>query len=71
VWLKASPTEHMSRVVAQGDMRPMKGHAQAMEHLKSLLVSREPMYARADVTVSTSGQSVAKSLAALRRAINV
>lgn len=71
VWLKAAPTEHMSRVVAQGDMRPMKGHAQAMEHLKSLLVSREPLYARADVTVSTSGQSVAKSLAALRRAINV
>ena len=71
VWLKASPTEHMSRVVAQGDMRPMKGHAQAMEHLKSLLASREPMYARADVTVSTSGQTAEKSLAALRRAIDI
>lgn len=71
VWLKASPTEHMSRVVAQGDMRPMKGHAQAMEHLKSLLTSRESLYARADVTVSTSGQTVEKSLAALRRAIKV
>lgn len=71
VWLKASPTEHMSRVVAQGDMRPMKGHAQAMEHLKSLLSSRESMYARADVTVSTSSQTVEKSLAALRRAIKV
>ena len=71
VWLKASPTEHMSRVVAQGDMRPMKGHAQAMEHLKSLLSSREPLYARADVTVGTSGQTVEKSLAALRRAIDL
>lgn len=71
VWLKASPTEHMSRVVAQGDMRPMKGHAQAMEHLKNLLISREPLYSRADVTVSTSGQTVDKSLAALRRAIKV
>lgn len=71
VWVKASPTEHMSRVVAQGDLRPMKGHAQAMEHLKSLLALREPMYARADVTVSTSGQTVEKSLAALRRAIDI
>lgn len=71
VWLKASPTEHMSRVVAQGDMRPMKGHAQAMDDLKSLLTSREPLYARADVTVSTSNQAVEKSLAALRRAINI
>lgn len=71
VWLKAAPTEHMSRVIAQGDMRPMKGHAQAMEDLKSLLTSREPLYARADVTVSTSGQTVEKSLTALRRAINI
>jgi XRE family aerobic/anaerobic benzoate catabolism transcriptional regulator len=71
VWLKASPTEHMSRVVAQGDMRPMKGHAQAMDDLKRLLTSREPLYARADVTVSTSGQTVEKSLTALRRAINI
>lgn len=71
VWLKAAPTEHMSRVIAQGDMRPMKGHAQAMEDLKTLLASREPFYARADVTVSTSGQTVEKSLGALRRAINI
>lgn len=71
VWLRASPAEHMSRVMAQGDMRPMKGHAQAMDDLRSLLTSREPMYARADATINTSGQTVEKSLAALRRAINV
>jgi XRE family aerobic/anaerobic benzoate catabolism transcriptional regulator len=71
VWLRASPAEHMSRVMAQGDMRPMKGHAQAMEDLKSLLTSREALYARADITISTSGQTVDKSLAALRRAINI
>lgn len=71
VWLRASPAEHMSRVMAQGDMRPMKGHAQAMEDLKNLLTSRELLYARADITISTSGQTVEKSLAALRRAINI
>jgi XRE family aerobic/anaerobic benzoate catabolism transcriptional regulator len=71
IWLRASPAEHMSRVMAQGDMRPMKGHAQAMDDLRNLLTSREPLYARADATINTSGQTVEKSLAALRRAINI
>jgi XRE family transcriptional regulator, aerobic/anaerobic benzoate catabolism transcriptional regulator len=70
VWLKASPAEHMSRVVAQGDMRPMRGHAQAMDDLKAILAAREPQYARADSTVDTSGQTVARSLAALRLAVS-
>jgi XRE family transcriptional regulator, aerobic/anaerobic benzoate catabolism transcriptional regulator len=70
VWIKASPAEHMSRVVAQGDTRPMRGHAQAMDDLKAILASREPQYARADVVIDTSGQAVAKSLAALRLAIH-
>lgn len=69
VWIKASPTEHMSRVIAQGDMRPMKGHAQAMQDLKSLLASREAEYARADAVVETTGRSVEKSLSALRRVV--
>lgn len=68
VWLKASPAEHMARVLAQGDTRPMKGRAQAMQDLKEILSSREPHYARADITVDTSGKSIEKSLAALRRA---
>lgn len=71
VWIKASPAEHMSRVVAQGDMRPMRGHSQAMDDLKRLLASREALYARADAAVNTSGQSIEKSLAALRRAVAV
>jgi XRE family aerobic/anaerobic benzoate catabolism transcriptional regulator len=66
VWIKASPAEHMSRVIAQGDLRPMQGHAQAMEDLKTILIAREPLYARADAAVDTSGVSVTKSLAALR-----
>jgi XRE family aerobic/anaerobic benzoate catabolism transcriptional regulator len=69
VWVKASPEEHMSRVVAQGDMRPMRGDGQAMESLKQILVAREPQYARADAVVNTSGQTVARSLSALRSAV--
>jgi XRE family aerobic/anaerobic benzoate catabolism transcriptional regulator len=67
IWVKASPTEHMSRVIAQGDMRPMKGHAQAMQDLKNILSARTPEYARADAIVDTSGKSIEKSLAALKR----
>jgi XRE family transcriptional regulator, aerobic/anaerobic benzoate catabolism transcriptional regulator len=69
VWIKASPAEHMSRVIAQGDMRPMRGHNEAMDALKQILGAREPQYARADAAVDTSGQTVAKSLAVLRAAI--
>lgn len=69
VWIKASPTAHMSRVIAQGDMRPMKGHVQAMQDLKNLLTSREAEYARADAVVDTTGRSIEKSLSALRRVV--
>jgi XRE family transcriptional regulator, aerobic/anaerobic benzoate catabolism transcriptional regulator len=69
VWLKASPSEHMARVVAQGDLRPLRGHAQALDDLKAILAAREPHYTRADAVVDTSGQTVTKSLAALRLAV--
>lgn len=69
VWVKASPEEHMARVVAQGDLRPMQDHAQAMDDLKSILASREALYAQADATVDTSGSSIEASLEALRRAV--
>ncbi|WP_051927516.1 helix-turn-helix transcriptional regulator [Ruegeria halocynthiae] len=62
VWLKASPQEHMDRVRAQGDERPMEGNADAMEQLKSILTSREALYARADVMVDTSNHSLEYSL---------
>jgi len=66
VWIKAAPEEHMSRVVAQGDMRPMAGHAEAMADLKKILAEREPLYSKADATLDTSGQGVDESLAAMR-----
>ena len=73
VWLKASPEEHMARVVAQGDMRPFtttKGAtAEAMEDLRRILSSRELLYARADAVVDTAARTVRQSLADLKRAV--
>lgn len=69
VWVKASPEEHMARVVAQGDFRPMQGHVQAMDDLRNILAAREPLYGKADALVDTSGRDIAQSLAALRAAV--
>jgi len=69
VWLKAEPEEHMARVIAQGDTRPMAGSDQAMEDLRRILEGRDALYGQADVTLDTSRQSAEKSLATLRKAI--
>jgi XRE family transcriptional regulator, aerobic/anaerobic benzoate catabolism transcriptional regulator len=69
VWLKAAPEEHMARVVAQGDTRPMRDHAEAMLDLKKILSTREPLYSRADLTVSTSSSTSKQSLQKLRLAL--
>jgi XRE family aerobic/anaerobic benzoate catabolism transcriptional regulator len=69
VWIKAAPEEHMARVVAQGDMRPMQGHEEAMDDLKRILSAREPLYRKADVTVDTSGEEALQSLGKLRQAV--
>jgi XRE family aerobic/anaerobic benzoate catabolism transcriptional regulator len=68
VWVKAQPEEHMARVIAQGDTRPMAGNAQAMEDLRRILEGRAALYGQADVTVDTAGKSVEESLAELRQA---
>jgi XRE family aerobic/anaerobic benzoate catabolism transcriptional regulator len=70
VWLKARPEEHMSRVLAQGDFRPMAGHQDAMDDLKHILAAREPLYRRADAVLDTSGQTPEESLRALRDLVN-
>ncbi|MES2257109.1 MAG: helix-turn-helix transcriptional regulator [Pseudomonadota bacterium] len=54
VWLKASPEEHMGRVLAQGDTRPMSGNREAMEDLRQILESRAEFYSKADQTFDTS-----------------
>lgn len=81
VWLKASPQEHMARVVAQGDMRPfgvkaqaklgaeMSAAREAMDDIHRILASREALYARADAVVDTAGRSVRQSLRDLQRAV--
>jgi XRE family aerobic/anaerobic benzoate catabolism transcriptional regulator len=69
VWLRAKPDEHMGRVLAQGDLRPMAVGPQAMDDLKAILESRSALYARADAEVSTSDRSEAQALAALLDAV--
>jgi XRE family aerobic/anaerobic benzoate catabolism transcriptional regulator len=73
VWLKASPEEHMSRVVAQGDMRPFDAtrgaSSEAMEDLRRILASREALYARADAVVDTAARTEKQSLKDLERAV--
>jgi XRE family aerobic/anaerobic benzoate catabolism transcriptional regulator len=63
IWLRAAPKEHMDRVIAQGDKRPMAGHTHAMEDLKRILVERESLYRRADHIIETSGRTVEETLA--------
>ena len=58
LWLKASPEEHFSRVLAQGDRRPMAGHPRAMEELREILDRRTPSYALCDHALDTSGKRV-------------
>src|ERR1700694_275071 len=69
VWLKASPEEHMARVIAQGDMRPFKGRSAALDEIRKLLADRERLYGRADVTLDTSGKSLRQSLSEIRKAL--
>lgn len=66
VWLKASPEEHMARVIAQGDMRPFRGRSEALDEIRRLLADRDRLYARADATIDTSGQTTKHSMARLR-----
>jgi len=53
IWLRADPDDHLQRVVAQGDLRPMQGRPAARRELADLLRTREKLYARADVTLDT------------------
>ncbi|WP_300444152.1 helix-turn-helix transcriptional regulator [uncultured Mameliella sp.] len=62
IWLKAAPEEHMARVRAQGDERPMAGQPEAMAQLKSILQAREALYERAHALLDTSGAAVEDTL---------
>jgi XRE family aerobic/anaerobic benzoate catabolism transcriptional regulator len=66
VWLQAEPEEHMARVAAQGDMRPMAASKEAMDDLRRILAGRSAFYSKADLTLDTSRQPLTESFQALR-----
>jgi XRE family aerobic/anaerobic benzoate catabolism transcriptional regulator len=70
IWLKAEPEEHMARVRRQGDLRPMADDRSAMSELRTILLSREPLYARASAVVDTAGLSVDAAAARLINAVS-
>ena len=67
VWLTAAPEEHMARVAAQGDRRPMADNPEAMADLRAILAARSPDYARADARLDTSGRPLEDCLDDLER----
>jgi len=61
IWVKTSPQEHMDRVIAQGDFRPMADNKHAMSDLESILIERSPYYEQAHAILDTTGKSVEQS----------
>lgn len=71
VWLKARPEDHMARVIAQGDLRPMAGNDEAMEDLRHILEARESLYAKADKSIETSDISEDEAFNRLKQLVHV
>ncbi|KQP19515.1 helix-turn-helix transcriptional regulator [Pseudorhodoferax sp. Leaf265] len=69
VWLQASPEEHMGRVAAQGDLRPMAASKEAMEDLRRILDGRAAFYSKADLRVDTSAKSLQQAFDLLRSSV--
>lgn len=69
VWLQADPADHMGRVAAQGDMRPMAASREAMEDLKRILAGRSAFYSKADMHFNTSAFSEDDAFVALREQV--
>ena len=66
VWLQAAPEDHMARVTAQGDLRPMAASREAMDDLRGILAGRAAFYSKAELHVDTSTQDLAATFALLR-----
>ena len=66
VWLQAAPEDHLNRVTAQGDLRPMAASREAMEDLKGILAGRAAFYSKADFQLDTSAQELPATFAKLR-----
>lgn len=69
VWLQASPEDHMKRVIAQGDLRPMASSREAMDDLKGILAGRAAFYSQADLRLDTSAQPLEETWLRLRDAV--
>ncbi|MGN6747505.1 MAG: helix-turn-helix transcriptional regulator [Xanthobacteraceae bacterium] len=69
IWIKARPEDHMSRVMAQGDFRPMAQNREAMTDLVAILDARSPDYARAQAQLDTSGETIEQTFAKLVRIV--
>jgi XRE family transcriptional regulator, aerobic/anaerobic benzoate catabolism transcriptional regulator len=69
VWLMAKPEDHMARVAAQGDLRPMAASREAMEDLRQILVGRAAFYSKADLQLDTSAAPLGETFLALRRLV--
>ena len=66
VWLHASAEDHMQRVIAQGDLRPMANNPEAMDDLRQILAARAGLYTKADLQLDTSAQGLESSFDLLR-----
>ena len=69
VWLQADPEDHMARVAAQGDLRPMAASREAMQDLKGILVGRAAFHSKAQYRLDTSAEPLATTFVALRRIV--
>jgi XRE family aerobic/anaerobic benzoate catabolism transcriptional regulator len=75
VWVRATPEEHMSRVLAQGDTRPMGGagasNIEAMDDLRRILDSRAAFYAKADTVFDSSDMPLGDAFGRLSRQLRM
>jgi XRE family transcriptional regulator, aerobic/anaerobic benzoate catabolism transcriptional regulator len=69
IWIKARPEDHMSRVMAQGDFRPMAQNRAAMADLVAILEARRADYSRAEAEIDTSGEAIEQSFAKLLQTV--
>ena len=70
IWIKASPKEHMERVIKQGDLRPMGSNPRAMDDLKNILKERIDLYHKADQIVDTENKTINESYELLKLKVN-
>ena len=66
VWLQANAEDHMNRVRAQGDLRPMANNKEAMDDLRGILAGRAAFYSKAEMRLDTSAQPLEPTFDALR-----